>query len=554
MAGLLDYFNSERAPYAWGLLTDPSQVNALDQAAFPNNVGVMPGNAAMPVYYPHALPTVVAEPVHRPAPPLSVSYPSPLTGKMDSATGQAPDASDAAAYGSMGVDPSTLSLPTPPVSPFPQQPQQQAASVPDLGNFGKDAVPFGFAGPGSLSATPSVLGPAAPAAPVPAAAPAPAVAQAPAAAPTDTSSINRPSPDAMQPDSVVNVGNYKMPMFGEAPDNEPAAKPTPAPAAAVPASAPFSLGGAGDRLGLSTRGFFGNLHNGPIAALAGGLGSLITGKESDPSAIAREKVNASAQALVSKGASPAEAAAAVNNPTLMSALIQQYYGKDKWSVVKTGKDADGNEIYMQQNQVDGTLRPLPAGATPAASGAGSTVTGPDGKPIVVPAGVDRKTFIKRVSETSADAATGKKTEAQAKASSFAARMQQAEGDISKFQNEGLSGTQAITSSIPGVGNYLQTTDHQKFETAKSAFITALLRQESGAAINKSEFSRYEKELFPQPGDAPGVVQQKAALRSAAIEQMKGAAGPGYQPPAAPAVAKPSGSVNVGGQAIKWSVN
>lgn len=485
--------------------------------------------------------------------PYSALYPSPLLAQMPTATGQAPDASAAAAYGSMGVDPSSFALPTPPVSPFPQQPEQPKA--PDLGNFGNGAVPFGFAGPGSLGATPSVLGPAAPAAPTPAAAPAPAVAQAPASAPTDTSSINRSS----APDDFIPVGDYQMPAFrgrGVAPDGQaaapsgPVSAPVPAaPVPAAPASAPFSLGGAGDRLGMSTRGFLGNLHNGPIAAIAGGLGSLITGQESDPTAIVRQKANASAQALVSKGASPAEAAAAVNNPALMTALINQYYGKDKWGVVQVGEDADGHKIFKQQNQVDGTLRDIPGMSSAAGSGAPQTVTGPDGKPIVIPPGVDRKAFIKKVSEANADAATGKKTEAQAKASSFAARMQQAEQDLSKLQNEGLSGTQAITSSIPVVGNYLQSTDHQKFETAKSAFITALLRQESGAAINKNEFSRYEKELFPQPGDAPQVVQQKAQLRAAAIEQMKGAAGPGYQSPAAPRAAA-SGKTSSG---ISWSV-
>jgi hypothetical protein len=468
------------------------------------------------------------------ASPWGALYPSSLNAEAD----QAQQARDAAAAVLAARFRGASHAPAPEAAPA---------------QFGASATPFSFAGPGSMTDvnTSQFSAPQPAAAPAPPAAPVPP----PAIPPTDASSNNRPQPAAIKPDSVVKVGNYSMPMFGEALDSEPVAKPAASPAAAAPAAAPFSLGGAGDRFGMSTRGFIGNLHNGPLAAIAGGLGSLITGKESDPSAIAREKVNASAQALVKKGASQEEAAAAVNNPTLMSALIQQYYGRDKWAVVQTGEDGDGRKIFMQQNQVDGTLRPLPAGSTmPAGGGGDSTVTGPDGKPIQVPPGVDRKTFVKRVSETAADAATGKKTEAQAKASSFAARMQQAEGDVSKFQNEGLSGTQAVTSSIPGVGNYLQTTDHQRFETAKSAFITAMLRQESGAAVNKSEFSRYEKELFPQPGDAPEVVQQKAQLRAAAIEQMKGAAGPGYQPPAAPAAAKPSGSVNVGGQAIKWSVN
>ena len=105
----------------------------------------------------------------------------------------------------------------------------------------------------------------------------------------------------------------------------------------------------------------------------------------------------------------------------------------------------------------------------------------------------------------------------------------------------------VAGEIPVAGNYLQSKDYQRYKQAASSFITAMLRQESGAAINKSEFDRYEKELFPQPGDDASVVQQKAAQRSAAISQMTRAAGPGYQRPAA------GGTVSVGGQAINWSV-
>lgn len=448
-------------------------------------------------------------------------------------------------------------------SPFgdPSKPSVAMPGAPATG-FGAGAVPFGFAGPGSMSGVnPSQF--AAPTGPQPS--PAAPVAQAPAQAPTDASSVNRSS----APDDFIHVGDYQMPAFrsrGVAPDTQEAAPATPvaaqapalavapvAPATGAPAAAPFSLGGAGDRLGMSTRGFLGNLHNGPIAAIAGGLGSLITGQESDPTAIVRQKANASAQALVSKGASPAEAAAAVNNPALMTALIQQYYGKDKWSVVKTGKDADGNEIYMQQNQVDGTLRPLPASARSPGGGAPATVTGPDGKPIVIPPGVDRKEFIKQVTHANADAATGKQTEAQAKSAAYAARMQKAQDELAKLDTEGLSATQAIASGIPLVGNYLQSDKHQQYETAKSAFISAKLRAESGAAISPAEYTREEKELFPQPGDGPARVQQKAQLRAAALDEMKRSAGPGYQTraaaPAAPAAAA-SGKTSSG---ISWSV-
>ncbi|MGY3535419.1 hypothetical protein ACVISU_008187 [Bradyrhizobium sp. USDA 4452] len=322
----------------------------------------------------------------------------------------------------------------------------------------------------------------------------------------------------------------------------------------APASAPFSLagagGGVGDRFMKATRGFLGNLGNGPVGALAGGLGALVTGQETDPTAIAQGKLNATGQALLAKGASAPEVRAALGNPAVMKALIDQYYGKDKWSVVQVGEDGDGRKQFMQQNQVDGTLRPIGGAASAAAGGASDTVTGPDGKPIQIPPGVNRKEFIKRVSETAADAATGKATEAQAKASSFAARMQQAESILGGLQNQGLSAGQRIAGEIPLAGNYLQSADYQKYKTAASAFITAMLRQESGAAINKSEFERYEKEMFPQPGDAPAVVQQKAQMRSAAIQQMQRAAGPGYKPPSAVAPAA-SGKTSSG---VSWSVN
>lgn len=463
----------------------------------------------------------------------------------DEATRRARAAGDVLA--SMGVSPTNL----PQISPFDMPQPPAAAPVQQQPAFGAGATPFGFAGPGSMTGiNPAMMA-------TPAATAAPQVAQQPAPPATDVSSVNRPAPAPAGgdgPDSYVPVGNYSMPMFGEAPD-VPA---RPAPAApgpvAAPGGAPFSLAGnIGDRLSKATTGFLGNLGNGPVGALAGGIGALVTGRNTDPASILAEKSNATARALIAKGASVADVQAATNNPTLMAALVTEYYGKDKWSVVKTGQDGDGRETYMQQNQVDGTLRPI-AGGPAAASGASDTVVGPDGKPITIPPGVNRKEFIKQVTHATADAATGKGTEAQNKASSFATRMTQAQSVLGSLEGEGKSLWGKAADGLPG-GNYLQSPEYQKYKQAASAFITAMLRQESGAAINKSEFERYEKEMFPQPGDDPGVVSQKAAMRAAATEQMRRAAGPGFKPPAsAPAASTARGSVNIGGQSVPWSVN
>jgi hypothetical protein len=58
------------------------------------------------------------------------------------------------------------------------------------------------------------------------------------------------------------------------------------------------------------------------------------------------------------------------------------------------------------------------------------------------------------------------------------------------------------------------------------FISAVLRKESGASIQPSEFSLMEKLYFPRPGDLPPVIKQKQDARKLAIQAMKVQAGPG----------------------------
>jgi hypothetical protein len=264
------------------------------------------------------------------ASPWGVLYQSPLFGEPD----QDQRARDAAAYGSMGLDPSSI----PPISPFGPVPNltRPAPAPPSVG-FGAGAAPFGFAGPGSMQVDPSMLAPpprafGAGAKPVPFAF-GPVTAQPPAGPPTNLSSANRPppAPGVNAPSAYVPIGTqadgstYSMPMFGRA----PAAATTAAPQG-TGATERFSSDGVGgglaDRLSKATMGFIGNLHNGPVGALAGGLGALVTGRNTDPSSIEAAKSNATVTALRGRGASPADVQAALNNPDLMKALINQYYG------------------------------------------------------------------------------------------------------------------------------------------------------------------------------------------------------------------------------------
>lgn len=223
-----------------------------------------------------------------------------------------------------------------------------------------------------------------------------------------------------------------------------------------------------------------------------------------------------------------------------------YQGATKPTFGVIGEE-DGKKTYGFIDPAKGKVTPL----EPAKPGdERPTVTGPDGKEIVIPKGVDVPTFKKEISKINADAAGGKMTEVQAKATSFANRMESAEANLAKGSLEkeagGVSGSaQQVAGGLPVVGSALQSSNYQKFAQAKSQFITAMLRQESGAAINKEEFNRYDKEFFPQPGDKPEVIAQKAEQRKIAIEAMKKGAGPSYKSPAVEA--KPRVTKSLGGK-------
>lgn len=198
-----------------------------------------------------------------------------------------------------------------------------------------------------------------------------------------------------------------------------------------------------------------------------------------------------------------------------------------------GKDAFGNEQYGWIDPVRRTTTSADAVGGAPAPAAQPTVTGPDGTPIQIPAGVNPKKFRDDVTSAVADAATGKKTEVQGSAEQFANRLELAERNFQGLESEasGASGVaQTVAGKVPVVGSFAQTPNFQKMEQAKSQFITALLRKESGAAIGKEEFNRYDKEFFPQPGNSTEVIAQKAEARRVAIEAMRKTAGPGYKSP------------------------
>jgi hypothetical protein len=338
---------------------------------------------------------------------------------------------------------------------------------------------------------------------------------APALPPTQTVAPATQMADAAR---SMNIGGYQMPRIGNPDEYVPQQAMTPPNAApaqgqmpqgipqqSAPQQLPPALGG-----GLSGVGRMFN-PNGMIARLTG----------NDSQSIAQKNLKAQYDSLVPV-LGPQKAMLAIMNPEAGKTLLQEALSnKEKFTEI--GVDANGVKQYGFVNDKEQTVTPykMQGGDTPG------FVTGPDGKPIPIPPGVDPKTFRNEVSRANAKAAAGEKTEVQAKAEIFANKMEMSNKEISDGIGTSLTGK--IASGIP-LGNYVQSPEYQKYKQASSNFITALLRQESGAAISKSEFDRYDKEYMPQPGDSKEVLAQKAQARQVAIEGMKKGAGPGYKSP------------------------
>lgn len=151
-----------------------------------------------------------------------------------------------------------------------------------------------------------------------------------------------------------------------------------------------------------------------------------------------------------------------------------------------------------------------------ATGQSTPVMGADGKPI----------------STSVGNLTGEQSNAVA----FGARALDAQNMLRQLEAAGttntnpvyraVSGLPVVGGALGGAANFFNSDQQQSYEQAKRNFVSAILRKESGAAIADSEFANEEKKYFPQTGDSPATIEQKARARDLAIEAIKAQAGPG----------------------------
>lgn len=120
----------------------------------------------------------------------------------------------------------------------------------------------------------------------------------------------------------------------------------------------------------------------------------------------------------------------------------------------------------------------------------------------------------------------KTTADQAKAATFSKRMEQSEAILEGLNDKGFAGTDVSTGVQQSkfFPERFKSEDVKSLNQAKSNFINAVLRRESGAAISAGEFEQGEKQYFPAAGDSPGIIEQKRQNRLLALESLKTEAG------------------------------
>jgi hypothetical protein len=189
--------------------------------------------------------------------------------------------------------------------------------------------------------------------------------------------------------------------------------------------------------------------------------------------------------------------------------------------------AAANPNHPMLAKYDEAINNFKTGITIENYGSPTQGIGPDGKPVFFQP--SNKGGAPNVIEGVTPAPKEGKplTESQAKATSFGMRAQAAHDAASQIEESSLEvGTlkQAAKDVIPG-GNYVTSDDMQRYNQAKKEFINAaVLRQDSGAAISASEYEKYNKIYFPQPGDSKATIAQKAASRETAVQGLAIGAG------------------------------
>jgi hypothetical protein len=209
--------------------------------------------------------------------------------------------------------------------------------------------------------------------------------------------------------------------------------------------------------------------------------------------------------------------------------------------------APGASAQPQRITVGGPKpTPPPTGYAPAGGGLTPLPGGPADKPETsnLPTGWERPTprapaqripgLPATITDPKPKGGEGELGVAQSKAAGFLSRAEEANKG---FEASGATGAQSFATAVgravlPDVVEpYILDDKRQQAEANKRAFISSVLRYESGAAIPPEEFESANKTYFPQAGEDEATAATKAKLRADAIQAIRMGAGGGEAPAA-----------------------
>lgn len=137
----------------------------------------------------------------------------------------------------------------------------------------------------------------------------------------------------------------------------------------------------------------------------------------------------------------------------------------------------------------------------------------------------------KITDSKAQAAP-KFTEGQTKDAGWADRMATAEANISAATDpknpKHTNPARWLNKVWSDDDNLMNSEGWQNYKQAKTEWILALLRKDTGAQISKQEFEDADKTYFPQPGEAESVVQAKAQSRRRVQESLAAGSAGAYE--------------------------
>lgn len=124
------------------------------------------------------------------------------------------------------------------------------------------------------------------------------------------------------------------------------------------------------------------------------------------------------------------------------------------------------------------------------------------------------------------------TQVQTGAGNFALRMEGSEAKLKALMAGGYDPTDIVDKGASGLwrgaSNYLMSEKGREYRQAQEIWVTANLRDESGAAIGEAEMDKDIRKFFPEANDTPAIIEQKAASRARAFAGMKVASGRAFK--------------------------